>query len=220
MAGEGKIKGMASAVSSDEGEGDGGDMVYDEVDRWEQEKDAAVATTVMKGRKKPAKGGKQEVLAMSGTDSDSDDEGGAGVEQEDEGWGSKKRHFYGGNTGEEQESEQEDSELEEDRAEEVEAARMQDRQLAAMEEEDFLDTFVLPQEKKQEKQEAPAPLTLTRDISQLSRKEQQTVFRQQAPEFQGVVQDFQLRMGEAEKLARFVLPTSTPSSYFIFYLLT
>ena len=148
---------------------------------------------------------KEEVLALSGTDSeDSDGEGGE-EDEEQAGWGSRKKHYYGGNTGEEMEEDVGESDLEEDRAEEVEASKLQRKQLDDMEEEDFLDTFSLPVgqkvEQEKEKMEDTAP-TVTRDLSQLSRKEQLALFRQKAPEFEGVVADFQLKMAEAAKLAR------------------
>jgi len=200
------IKGMANAVSSDEGEGDGQDMVYDEVDRWEQEKDAAAMAIVGKGR---GKGGKkearEEVLALSGTDSEDEGEEREGDEEEKGGWGSRKKHYYGGNTGEEMEEDVGESDLEEDRAEEVEASKLQRKQLDDMEEEDFLDTFSLPVgqkvEQEKEKVDDTAP-TVTRDLSQLTRKEQLALFKQKAPEFEGVVADFQLKMAEAARLAR------------------
>merc|ERR1711915_959979 len=82
-----------------------------------------------------------------------------------------------------------------------EAAKLQARQLEMMDEEDFLDTFVV---KKQDPSKTPKePLDkLTRDLSKLSRKEQVALFKQQSPEFEGIVADFQLRMGDAVKLAK------------------
>ena len=180
--------------------------MYDEVDRWEQEKDAAAMATVAKGRGKNKKESREEVLALSGTDSEDEEVGGEG-EEEEGGWGSKKKHYYGGNTGEEMEDDVDDSDLEEDRAEEVEASKLQRKQLDDMEEEDFLDTFSLPvsapkaTNQEKEKTEDTAP-TMARDLSQLSRKEQLALFKQKAPEFEGVVADFQLKMAEAARLAR------------------
>ena len=181
-------------------------QVYDEVDRWEQEKDAAAMATVAKGRGRTKKEAREEVLALSGTDSEDEEVGGEG-EEEEGGWGSKKKHYYGGNTGEEMEDDVDDSDLEEDRAEEVEASKLQRKQLDDMEEEDFLDTFSLPvsapkaTNQEKEKTEDTAP-TMARDLSQLSRKEQLALFKQKAPEFEGVVADFQLKMAEAARLAR------------------
>merc|ERR1712106_852559 len=72
---------------------------------------------------------------------------------------------------------------------------LQSRQIEMMDEEDFLDAFVV-------KKKAEPKDSLTRDLSKLSRKEQVQLFKQQSPEFDGVVADFQLRMGEAVKLAK------------------
>merc|ERR1719186_1893005 len=130
--------------------------------------------------------------------------GGAGDNEEEEDtrrWGSKKKYYYGGNTGEEVEEELGDSELEEDKIEEQEAAKLQSRQLEMMEEEDFLDAFVVKKLEKNEKK-VDVKDSLVRDLSKLSRKEQVQLFKQQSPEFDGVVADFKLRMGEAVKLAR------------------
>jgi len=218
------IKGMVSAVSSDEGEADGGDMVYDEVDRWERDKDTAVMAVMMKGRGKRNNYNRKEVFAMSGTDSDSDlelpnikslkkkeaeeeiedSDLGSGEEGEEDArkWGSKKKHYYGGNTGEEIESDV-DSEMEEDRAEELEATKLQNQQLARMEEEDFLDTFVVDKTNNEETiNKSQATSNLARDLDQLTKKEQAALFKQQSPEFEGIVTDFMTKMEEAVKLAR------------------
>merc|ERR1712142_19705 len=111
---------------------------------------------------------------------------------------------YGGNTGEEIEDDLDESDLEEDKMEEVEAAKLQSRQLQMMEEEDFLDTFVpKTSEKKTESQKVSVD-AVTKDFSKLSSKEQSNLFRQQNPEFDGVVADFNSRMKEAMKLSRVV----------------
>merc|ERR1712126_217703 len=195
--------------------------------------DARILSKVkFKGGRKEDDGNK-EVFALSGTDSDSDlelpdmkklkkkqfskqtedddlhdsdiasDEG--GDEEEDvRRWGTKKKHYYGGNTGEEIEDDLDESDLEEDRMEEIEAAKLQSRQLEMMEEEDFLDTFVPKKDyKKQETKSAPVD-AITKDFSKLSAKEQSNLFRQQNPEFDGVVADFNIRMKEAVKLSKIV----------------
>jgi len=236
MEGAGLSK-LKDAVSDDE---DGGVMgeegVYGEVDMWEKEQDKEMLDTMRKGRGKKEDKGKKEVLALSGTDSDSDlelptikslrkkqkekeklekeageedadisdSDLGSGEEEEDSRrWGSKKKYYYGGNTGEELEEELDDSEEEEDKIEEQEAAKLQARQLEMMEEEDFLDTFVVKKAEKPDKK-VEVKESLARDLSKLSRKEQVQLFKQQSPEFEGVVADFQLRMGEAVQLARVV----------------
>ena len=53
-------------------------------------------------------------------------------------WGSKKKYYYGGHTGEELEHELGDSDLEEDKIAEQEAAMLWSRQIGMMDEEEFL----------------------------------------------------------------------------------
>jgi len=232
----GGLRGMKDAVSDDEGGEIGEEGVYGEVDMWEKEDDKEMMETMRMGRGKKNEKGHKEVLALSGTDSDSDlelptikklrkkqkekerlekaaeddnDEGdisdsdlGSAEEEEDvRKWGSKKKYYYGGNTGEELEHELADSDLEEDKIEEQEAAMLQSRQIEMMDEEDFLDAFVVKKKESVEEKTEPKD-SLTRDLSKLSRKEQVQLFKQQSPEFDGVVADFQLRMGEAVKLAK------------------
>merc|ERR1719394_76335 len=93
--------------------------------------------------------------------------------------------------------------MEEDRAEELEATKLQNQQLARMEEEDFLDTFVVDKTEKEEtKEKSQATSNLARDLDQLTKKEQTALFKQQSPEFEGIVADFMTKMDEAVKLAR------------------
>jgi len=232
------LRGMKDAVSDDEGGVVGEEGVYGEVDMWEKEQDEEMIKTMRMGRGKKRDDGPSEVLALSGTDSDSDlelptikklrkkerekeklekkekkgsdDEDGdlsdsdieSAEEEEDvRRWGSKKKYYYGGNTGEELEHELGDSDLEEDKIEEQEAAMLQSRQIEMMDEEDFLDAFVVKKAESKEKEIEPKD-SIARDLSKLSRKEQVKLFKQQSPEFAGVVADFQLRMGDAVKLAK------------------
>eukprot|EP00092_Neocalanus_flemingeri_P018712 GFUD01020267.1.p2 GENE.GFUD01020267.1~~GFUD01020267.1.p2 ORF type:complete len:529 (-),score=248.69 GFUD01020267.1:123-1709(-) len=160
--------------------------------------------TIKKLRKKQKDKERAEKEAVEEDGDISDSDMGSAEEEDDvRRWGSKKKYYYGGNTGEEIEEELGDSELEEDKIEEQEAAKLQSRQLEMMEEEDFLDAFVVKKAEKSEKK-VEAKESLIRDLSKLSRKEQVQLFKQQSPEFDGVVADFTLRMGEAVKLARVV----------------
>merc|ERR1711936_1069450 len=230
--------GMKDAVSDDEGGVVGEEGVYGEVDMWEKEQDEEMIKTMRMGRGKKRDDGPSEVLALSGTDSDSDlelptikklrkkerekeklekkekkgsddkdddlsdsDIESAEEEEDVRRWGSKKKYYYGGNTGGELEHELGDSDLEEDKIEEQEAAMLQSRQIEMMDEEDFLDAFVVKKAESKEKEIEPKD-SIARDLSKLSRKEQVKLFKQQSPEFAGVVADFQLRMGDAVKLAK------------------
>jgi len=234
---------------SDEEEGPQLDMndMYDEVDVWDQERDADVAATLKLNRKKKEKGD-MEMYALSGTDSDSDlelpkmnkkgkikissveearkqakaeldmldeDFMGSdveGVDEEDPGrvgaWGYKKQHYYGGNTGYRMTTEDSGGEdhFSEEEFEEKEAKLIQNKQIDRLQEQDFMDAFgveeqVLEPEKSKEvvEESVVAP-----DLSKLSSKEQAKMFRQQNPEFDGIVLDFKERIAEATKLAKIV----------------
>merc|ERR550519_1731426 len=161
------------------------------------------------------------MFALSGTDSDSDLElpviqkkkkkkaekiEDDIVEDDDDedtrAWGNKKRQFYGGNQGDVYSDSELGSDMDEDKAEEREAEILQLKQLSAMDEEDFLDTFATvaqkPKEKKKEAvAEDNAEDNIKRDVSSLSRKEQLALFKQTSPEFEGIVVDFQAKMNEA-----------------------
>jgi len=208
----------------------GEDGIYGDDDMWEREQDEAVLDLVKRRRNKADKDDKNEVFALSGTDSDSDLElpkikskkkvetgAGAGTDDSEESdfnsgeetedirkWGKKKKYYYGGNTGEEQQGELDDSDLEEDEIEEQEAAQLQSRQLELMDEEDFIDAYALP--RKESVQESSPSLKSSHDFdpSKLSKKEQIKLFKQQSPEFDGVIADFQMRMAEGIKLSKVV----------------
>lgn len=159
---------------------------------------------VKKMRKQKYK--KKETTQEQNEDSDLGSVGDNKEEQEDlRRWGSKKKSYYGGNTGQEMEDDLDDSDLEEDKMEEIEAAKLQSKQLEMMEEEDFLDTFVPKkvEDKKKEKKVLTVD-SVTKDFSKLSSKEQSQLFRQQNPEFDGVVADFHESLAEAAKLSRVV----------------
>ena len=225
--------GLKDAVSDEEGEVVGVDGVYGEVDQWEKDEDTRILSKVkFKGSGK-VDDGPEEMFALSGTDSDSDlelptikklrkkakmeaKEGTGDISDSDiednaeevddlRRWGTKKKHYYGGNTGEELEDDLEGSDLEEDKMEEMEAAKLQSRQLEMMEEEDFLDTYV-PKDQVKNKSESKAVSvdSVTKDFSKLSAKEQKNLFRQQNPEFDGVISDFKIRMEESIKLSKVV----------------
>ena len=189
----------------------------------------ATKKTANKGPKEDTR----EMFALSGTDSDSDLElptvskpkkkktkkvkkakevSDSDVQDSDEeaaavgAWGSRKKHFYGGNSGY-QDDEVDDSDMEEDNVEQREVEMLQARQLEAMDEEDFLDTFAAADKKPKaqkgsKKQDATvAEEAVKRDLSQMSRKELLALFRQAAPEFDGIVADFADKMEHAvEKL--------------------
>ena len=72
-----------------------------------------------------------------------------------EGWGSKKKHYYGGNPNERFDRKGKnardglsDDEMSENEIEGIEAEKLQIKQLEAMDEEDFLDAFAAPETDK------------------------------------------------------------------------
>ena len=234
---DGGLSGLQDAVSDEETGVLGEDGIMGEVDKWEKGEDERILSKVKFKGKRKEEDGAQEMFALSGTDSDSDlelpklkklkkkkkgskqqDEVNAsdieseGDENEDgdlRKWGTKKKHYYGGNTGEEIDEDLDESDLEEDKMEEMEAAKLQSRQLEMMEEEDFLDAFVPKKSEdgkksKTDKKTEATVDSVTKDLSKLSAKEQGKLFRQQNPEFDGVVADFNMRMKDAIKLSKLV----------------
>ena len=150
---------------------------------------------------------KKEPKQEENVDSDLGSVGDEKEEQEDlKRWGRKKKSYYGGNTGQEMEEDLDDSDLEENKMEEIEAAKLQSKQLEMMEEEDFLDTFVPKkiEEKKKKTQKVEVVDSVAKDFSKLTTKEQSKLFRQQNPEFDGVVADLHHSLAEAAQLSKVV----------------
>lgn len=159
-------------------------------------------------KKKKTKEDQEEIEGDEGGLADSDVEDGGGEGRDElRAWGSKKKHFYGGNTGERVRAGDSDSSFDEDEAEEREAALLQQRQLDQIQEEDFIDTFTLPPPQPGDKKVEEAEVVeeaVKRDLSSLSQKELLALFRQTSPEFDGIVLDFKAKMGEAVRLSRVV----------------
>merc|ERR1719464_808802 len=158
---DGGLSGLQDAVSDEETGVLGEDGIMGEVDQWEKGEDERILSKVKFKGKRKEEDGAQEMFALSGTDSDSDlelptlkklkkkkkaskkqeevnasDIESEGDENEDgdlRKWGTKKKHYYGGNTGEEIDEDLDESDLEEDKMEEMEAAKLQSRQLEMME---------------------------------------------------------------------------------------
>ena len=226
------MAGLKDAVSDEEtGLGDD-DPVYGEVDQWEREEEKSVLSKVKLRGERSERRGPEEMFALSGTDSDSDLElptmkklrkkakseksqdepeiNDSDVEDNTEEeydirrWGKRKKNYYGGNTGEEMEEGIDESDLEEDRMEEIEAGKLQSRQLEMLEEEDFLDTYVAKKNDKVAPDDSKTVSvdSIIQDFSKMTPKEQKSLFKQQNPEFEGVMSDFRVRMDESIKLSR------------------
>ena len=147
-----------------------------------------------------------------------------------EGWGRRKKSFYGGNPNEQGGSRStrraeeglRDSDLSEAELEAQESAKLQLRQLEAMDEGDFMGAFAAVKEDKKKKksekvrskfwfyldkkvnlfsfQKPESDSAIKLDASKLSKKERARLFAKEAPEFAAVVEDFGEKMLEAAKL--------------------
>lgn len=118
---------------------------------------------------------------------------------DDRAWGKKKSAFY--NTDFQDKDYRGYTEKEEEIAnqEQIEALQIQKRLANELNESDFnLDMFVLPATDA-EPEEAKVKKTKT-DLSDLSRKQQLAAFKAEAPEFDGLVQDFEERFSESKDL--------------------
>ena len=109
-------------------------------------------------------------------------------------WGKKKKSFYGG--GEELDDEDEDRELAEDMAQET--ALLQMKQLQELDEEDFQEAFA--KESKGLKTRGGADEKIKLDVSNLSSKEKNSLFKRENPEFEGITSDFVEKLTEAKNV--------------------
>ena len=157
-------------------------------------------------QKKKKKKGKHQ-------DSDLDEET-EGITDNLGAWGGKKQHFYGGNPNEKnvktkgRPTEQgEEDDISEAEMEEVEAKMIQAKQLTELDEEDFLDTFANINDKDEGKDEKINSImsktpkefdsSVQLDLSKLSQKERTQLFHRESPEFNGILEDFELKLNEA-----------------------
>ena len=91
--------------------------------------------------------------------------------------------------------------------EEVEAKMIQAKQLTELDEEDFLDTFANINDKDVGKDEKINSImsktpkefdsSIQLDLSKLSQKERTQLFHRESPEFNGILEDFELKLNEA-----------------------
>lgn len=171
------------------------------------ERQKSLLKKVRKGRKKD-ESDDEEVL---GFDDDSDpekfeaesdfDEPADGGDDlpDDRAWGKKKSAFY--NTDFQDKDYRGYTEREEEVAnqEQAEALQIQKRLATELNETDFnLDMFTLP-ESQQDQEESRVETTKT-DLSDLSRKQKLALFKAEAPEFDGLVQDFEERLTESKDM--------------------
>ena len=143
-----------------------------------------------------------------------------------EGWGKKKKYFYGGNTYENEGRRNEDlndSEMDEDEIEEEESRKLQIKQNEQMDEEDFLGAFSVSDGTKKvslllvfvrklwsflnclsfvqidKNSKDSEDVAVKLNVSKLSKKEQAKLFAKESPEFAGIFADFEEKMKEAQE---------------------
>lgn len=190
-------------------------LEHDEKDSYEDAQDREMMSKLqaIQGRNKrhDVSGGIEEMYALSGdsdSEEDDDQEVGEFIETQEEeaddddvrAWGKRKKHFYGGNPNDTRREDLGDDELDEAEAEEAESKLLQKKQLENLDDEDFFDVFAAPSSEV-----APSDHkvedSVEFDLALLSKKERVSLFHREAPEFRGLLDDFELKMTEViEKL--------------------
>ena len=225
------------SVKCDNSDDDGGDKLYDTMDYLDLTEEQNLMSTLGKQSNRRQKNNSEieELYAISGSsddelptvkqkkkkkhsknDQDSDLEMEGHVDDMNDGigrWGGKKQHFYGGNPNDKQlkkkgkEADIDDDELSEAEMEEKEAIEIRNRQLAELDEDDFLDAFASTHEKDEPKKEdlnhdsVQSQIDLNSkvqlDLSKFSQKERIDLFHRESPEFSGILKEFQSKITEA-----------------------
>lgn len=132
-------------------------------------------------------------------DSDLDDGDGADGVPDARAWGKKRRDFYSTDFVDQDYSSYNAREEELAEQEENEAKAIQQRLAKQLEESDFsLDVFnTEPAQTKKEKKEKSGETYLKKDLSELSQRQKEQLFKKESPEFEGLVQDFKQRLSES-----------------------
>lgn len=122
-------------------------------------------------------------------------------------WGNKRRDFHSTDFVDQDYSSYNQREEELAEQEETEARAIQLRLAKQLEESDFsLDVFstAQPKQKEDSKKRSDA-IFLQKDLSQLSQRQKEQLFKKESPEFEGLVQDFQKRLNESIELLEPIL---------------
>lgn len=122
-------------------------------------------------------------------------------------WGNKRRDFHSTDFVDQDYSSYNQREEELAEQEENEARAIQQRLAKQLEESDFsLDVFstAQPKQKEDSKKRSDA-IFLQKDLSQLSQRQKEQLFKKESPEFEGLVQDFQKRLNESIELLEPIL---------------
>jgi U3 small nucleolar RNA-associated protein 3 len=194
------------------------DMDYEASDSDNEytEREKKLLNKVRKGRK----GNGSEEEEVFGFDEDDDSEPEkfeADSDFEDEGddndglpneraWGRKKSSFYNSDFQDQDYRNYTEKEEEAANLEQIEALQIQKRLANELNETDFnLDMFVLPETQAEDVTEEKTKVKRTKtDLSDLSKKQKIALFKSEAPEFDGLVQDFEERFSESKNL---LIPT-------------
>ncbi|EDS41911.1 something about silencing protein 10 [Culex quinquefasciatus] len=171
-----------------------------------------------RGRKAP-KDDEEEVLGFDDEEDDFDDEDDddevqkfehdSDIEDKEDdddlpnrkAWGSKARGFYGADYVDQDYDSLTAQEEERAQLEEIEAKEIQQRLAKELNEADFsLDVFVAEPEAGREgkKKKDKGEIKLKTDLSDLSERQKRELFRKEAPEFDGLVEDFEKNLVECQ----------------------
>lgn len=189
----------------------GGDYEMSDSDDDYTEREKNLLKNVRKGRKKDDSD-EEEIYGFDDdsepekfeaeSDFDEPEDGDDGL-PDDRAWGKKKSTFY--NTDFHDQDYRGYTEKEEEVAnqEQAEALLIQKRLATELNETDFnLDMFILPDTEKDPAE--PVVKSTKTDLSDLSKKQKIALFKSEAPEFDGLVQDFEDKVKESKDL---LLPT-------------
>lgn len=114
-------------------------------------------------------------------------------------WGSKRRDYHSTDFVDQDYSSYSQREQELADEEETEALAIQQRLAKQLEESDFsLDVFTSAEPKKTDaKAKKSTEIYLQKDLSELSQRQKEQLFKKESPEFESLVQDFRLRLKES-----------------------
>ena len=217
----------------------------DDLDRYDMEEDRSLMKKLKKTKKKKDNSDNRFVFSLEDDqdsdsalpnvkkkkkkkddddmESDMDDEDGEDIDEYDQvrSWGKTKKQFYGGHQYQNAYDDNlEKDDLDPNEAELQESKLLQIKQLEQMDDEDFLDAFSntttkttkLPEDSTKSKNVESIKL----DVSRMSKKERLELFKNESPEFFGIVGDFQEKMSEAkdvlQPVVEYINDGSLPSS--------
>lgn len=211
--------------------GDVGDF-YEPSDSEEEytAREKALLQKVRKGRHRDVSR-EQEILAFNENAEDSDENDGENYDDDDDdfnekfeadsdiedgdqddgipdqrAWGNKRRDFHSTDFVDQDYSSYTAKEEELAEQEESEARAIQQRLAKQLAESDFtLDVFSTAEPSEKEKKEKKTEIYMKKDLSQLSHRQKEQLFKKDSPEFDGLVGDFRERLTESVQLLEPIL---------------